>query len=244
MKIKEIAEWFYIANSDLDCAFDIYKKYNPNLEVAYYLCSQSIEKHLKGFLIYNNINIISKKHDLNLFNKLCKNIDNNFDKFNTSLKIISNIANKLRYPARVEIKKEDVEYALKTSNIIKSFEPVNNIYNIIINKYGINWQEILFDKQDPEKIESIEHIKYDKTKYGSIVDKIENITEIIHLENISGIEGICNKISIDKYKYKRRELDFYLLIRMNYNNDLCEVWHFYDNFNKASAIEFLKQCDK
>jgi len=243
MEIKEVAEWFDIASTELDTAFDIFNKYRPNLELAYYLCSQSIEKHLKGYLIFNNISF-SQKHDLSIFNNLCINIDNNFDKFKTSFKIISNIANKLRYPTRVQINKEDVEYAFETAGMIKNFEPINNIYITIKNNYGNNWQEVLFGKQDPEKLESIEHYKYEKTENENITKKIENINKIIHLESISGIESINNKTTIDKYRYLNTKENYvYLLIRMNYNNNQCETWYFEENFNKTSAIEFLKQWD-
>ncbi|MCL2440398.1 MAG: HEPN domain-containing protein [Treponema sp.] len=244
MDIKEVAEWLFIADEDLKSAEYLNSAYKPNKEAIYYHCSQSVEKYLKGYLRYNNIKF-DYDHNLSKLIALCEKNDKSFNYILTNCNQMNVIISKLRYPSRIDLDDNDVLFALTSSKNTKILKPIQNIRNIIESKYGISWQEILFNKQDPEKIESIGHIKYDKTEDGNIAEKLKNITEIIHLENISGLNATNNKIIIDKYKYNsKNDKYYYLLIRMNYNNNICEAWHFNDNFNKLSAIGFLKQYDE
>jgi hypothetical protein len=64
-------------------------------------------------------------------NNECSKIDCEFEKLNTNCDIITAGAKRLRYPNRVELKEEDVKYAMDSVEYIKIFEPIANIKKII-----------------------------------------------------------------------------------------------------------------
>jgi len=130
MLLKEIKEWFDIADDDLEAAKYLNTSHKPNYYIIYYHCSQSIEKYLKGYLMYNNVKF-KFEHDLVYLNSECSKINKEFEKLNTNCSIITAGAKRLRYPNRIELNKEDVKYAMDFVEYIKTFEPIVNITKII-----------------------------------------------------------------------------------------------------------------
>jgi hypothetical protein len=51
---------------------------------------------------------------------------------------LNGFTNEIRYPHRIEIKKEDVHYSLDAVERIRCFEPVNNLRDIVTKKIDNN----------------------------------------------------------------------------------------------------------
>jgi len=64
---------------------------------ACYLAQQTTEKALKGFLVDNNISY-PKRHDLDVLNKLCADVDATFTRFETKLAFVTQFYAPVRYP--------------------------------------------------------------------------------------------------------------------------------------------------
>ena len=63
-------EWFRIAEMDINSAKHLQQMNPVPIEIICYHCQQSSEKFLKGFLAYNNHEVI-KTYDLIVLNNLC-----------------------------------------------------------------------------------------------------------------------------------------------------------------------------
>ena len=94
-------------------------------EIICYHCAQAIEKYLKGYLTFNDI-IPQKTHNLLVLLELCIEKDNCFENIKTECGTMSRYANEIRYPHRIEIKVEDVNYSIKVAEKIKNIEPIKN----------------------------------------------------------------------------------------------------------------------
>ena len=130
MHLKEIKEWFDIADDDLEAAKYLNTSHKPNYYIIYYHCSQSIEKYLKGYLMYNNVKF-KYEHDLVYLNNECSKVNHEFKKINTNCDIITAGSKRIRYPNRMELKEEDIKYAMDSAEYIRDFEPIANIKKII-----------------------------------------------------------------------------------------------------------------
>jgi len=85
-----------------------------------FLCQQSAEKHLKGYLVLHGINP-PKIHDLNELNKLCS-------KFSASFQDIANQCSDLtaygvqpRYPMELIMEEQDIKRALNSARAVRDF---------------------------------------------------------------------------------------------------------------------------
>lgn len=71
MNTEDVIEWITIADNDFDSAKLLNEAAaRKHFEVICYLCAQSVEKYLKGYLIYYDV-IPRKSHDLSFLNELC-----------------------------------------------------------------------------------------------------------------------------------------------------------------------------
>jgi len=123
MKIKDVIEWIQIAEDDLYSAQILYEQIRKPYEIICYHCAQSIEKYLKGFLTYNDI-IPEKTHNLLLLLELCMEKDNIFENIRTECSLLNRFTNEIRYPHRIEINKEDVNYSINAVERIRNIEPL------------------------------------------------------------------------------------------------------------------------
>ena len=140
MKIHDVAEWFIIADDDVETAEIIKDK---KLNNAYYHCSQAVEKYLKSFLYANDITI-NYNHDITETLNKCISLNNSFqDIMNDCDKMTMSIKN-LRYPGRMAATKEDVKFAFELVDNTKALKPIQELYNGIIAQYGVDWKNILF----------------------------------------------------------------------------------------------------
>ena len=69
MNLNDTIQWFYKADNDYDAAKILNASYKKHTDIICYLCSQSVEKLLKGYLVYKNQQI-EKTHNLLLSFKM------------------------------------------------------------------------------------------------------------------------------------------------------------------------------
>jgi HEPN domain-containing protein len=66
---KPVADWLFLAESDLRTAKIAVKDEYPLTNIVAFHCQQAIEKYLKAYLIENEVSLI-KTHDLVKLNDL------------------------------------------------------------------------------------------------------------------------------------------------------------------------------
>jgi HEPN domain-containing protein len=121
MDKKAIAqEWFEIAKLDFESAKYLQSMQPVPLEIICYHCQQTAEKYLKGFLAYYGKEV-TKTHDLVLLNKLCQDIDAEFEKIAEDALLLTDYGVNIRYPYPLELNEEDMQLALKNAGNVKSF---------------------------------------------------------------------------------------------------------------------------
>lgn len=121
MDKKAIAqEWFEIAKLDFESAKYLQSMQPVPLEIICYHCQQTAEKYLKGFLAYHGQEV-TKTHDLVLLNKLCQEIDTDFEKIVEDALLLTDYGVNIRYPYPLELNEEDMQLALKNAENIKEF---------------------------------------------------------------------------------------------------------------------------
>jgi HEPN domain-containing protein len=136
MDIKDVIEWFMIADEDFDSAKILNEAVRKHKEIICYHCAQSIEKYLKGYLTYNDI-IPQKTHNIILLNETCIGLVHTFEQIRNECGFLNKFVNEVRYPYRIEIKEEDVIYALNSVEKIKNIEPILNLRNLLIREHEL-----------------------------------------------------------------------------------------------------------
>jgi HEPN domain-containing protein len=121
-KSEYIRNWLFRANEDIAVIQSL-----SNTNIEYYtstICfhsQQAVEKFLKAFLIYNDIDF-PKTHDLDFLLMECKKIDNSF--IDIELKSLTDFGVSIRYPddfyvPGVKETKEYMEIAEEIKNLIE-----------------------------------------------------------------------------------------------------------------------------
>ncbi|MBN2286696.1 MAG: HEPN domain-containing protein [Tissierellales bacterium] len=113
-------EWFDIAEIDLSSAHHLLTMHPRPIEIICYHCQQSAEKYLKGFLVFNNHEVI-KTHDLIILKKLCCEYDADFENLNEECLRLTDYSVNIRYPYTFDLNEEDMNLALKDADKIKDF---------------------------------------------------------------------------------------------------------------------------
>ena len=67
MNIDDVKEWIEIADNDFDSAKILNEAARKHYEIICYLCSQAVEKYLKGYLVFMDV-VPKKTHDLRFLN--------------------------------------------------------------------------------------------------------------------------------------------------------------------------------
>jgi len=129
MKINDVKEWIQIAEEDFYSAQLLNQAARRPFEIICYHCAQAVEKYLKGYLTYNEINP-EKTHNLLLLLDICIGKENIFENIRTECSLLNKFTNEIRYPHRIEIKDEDVVYSINAVDRIRNLEPIKKIRNI------------------------------------------------------------------------------------------------------------------
>ena len=113
-----VREWFEIASVDFQAATHLHKTMHPKpLEIICYLCQQSVEKSLKGFLTSNDVEP-PYIHDLDKLRLMCMEYDPSFEKLQDACMKLKDYAATTRYPDCPEIEEHDAVYALREADKI------------------------------------------------------------------------------------------------------------------------------
>ena len=127
-KIDYIQNWLFRAREDIAVMNRL-----PDSEIEFYtstICfhaQQSVEKYLKTFLIYHDIDF-PRTHDVDFLLMECQKIDDtNFD---LNLKSLTEFGVSVRYPddfyiPSVKETKEYLEIALTVKSIVESLIPIS-----------------------------------------------------------------------------------------------------------------------
>ena len=128
MEREYITEWFQFADMDLASAEHLANTMYPKpLEIICYLCQQSAEKNLKGYLICKTIAEPLKTHDLIFLNTKCTKFDNHFCEIDKICGVLNRYGVQPRYPNELGINENDTQKALEYARQIRDFEPLKNL---------------------------------------------------------------------------------------------------------------------
>jgi HEPN domain-containing protein len=129
MNINDVREWFRMADNDFDSAMLLNEAVRRHYEIICYHCAQSVEKYLKGYLIYHDV-IPQKTHDLIVLNNHCKEMDGDFANIRFECAILIRFSNDIRYPNQYETTEDDVQLAINAVEKIRNFKPISDIRNM------------------------------------------------------------------------------------------------------------------
>ncbi|GHV56836.1 hypothetical protein AGMMS49579_21880 [Spirochaetia bacterium] len=117
----KIKQWIEIADKDFATANHIALTMHPVPdEIVCFHCQQAVEKYLKGFLVFHDVEP-PKIHDLTELLELCINIAANFSSKYDKCDILTQYGVLPRYPNEMPIEKEDRDRALAYTKEIISF---------------------------------------------------------------------------------------------------------------------------
>ena len=137
MHLNDTIQWFYKADNDYDAAKILNGSYKKHTDIICYLCSQSAEKYLKGYLVYKK-HQIEKTHNLPYLNYLCIKYDNRFDSIKMDCGLLNKFNSNIRYPDGIETDENDVSLSLKTIDKIINSAPLLELRNEIIKYQKMN----------------------------------------------------------------------------------------------------------
>ena len=122
MEREIIAEWFRFADMDLESAEYLQGKRPQPLEIICYLCQQSAEKNLKGYLIYNGIAEPPKIHNLLVLNNMCIEYEKRFNEIERACDTLNRYGVQPRYPNELGVTVNDTLKALEYARQVRDFE--------------------------------------------------------------------------------------------------------------------------
>jgi HEPN domain-containing protein len=123
MGLEYAAEWFLFADMDFSSSEYLQGMHPQPLEIICYHCQQSVEKNLKGYLIYQGVQP-PKTHDLVDLNDRCSDMDERFSSLDKVCGILTRYGVQPRYPQEIEITTNDMQKALDCARQVKDFEPI------------------------------------------------------------------------------------------------------------------------
>lgn len=115
-------EWFKKAEHDLLNAEIILESDRESLplDTVCFHCQQAVEKYLKGFLVYHNVQF-PRTHFLTTLLDQCKDLDATFEELDAIIELNA-YAVDIRYPDdAMEITLEDAQEAKDIANKVKTF---------------------------------------------------------------------------------------------------------------------------
>ena len=113
-------EWQRLAEQDLNSAGYLLSMRPVPLEIVCYLCQQSAEKYLKGYLVLYGINP-PKIHDLNELRKLCSGLSDTFKDIADQCSDLTAYGVQPRYPMELMLEEQDMRQALNSAKAIRDF---------------------------------------------------------------------------------------------------------------------------
>ena len=112
-------EWQRLAAMDLKSAEHLLKMHPVPVEIICYLCQQSAEKYLKGFLVLHGMNP-PKTHDLDELCKLCLPVSGAFADVADQCSDLTAYGVQPRYPMGVMLEEQDMQQALRSAGVVRN----------------------------------------------------------------------------------------------------------------------------
>ena len=128
-----IAEWFKIADMDLATAEYLQEMRPQPLEIICFLCQQSSEKRLKGYLVYKGVAEPAKTHNLTFLNDECSEYDDRFSMLDTACSVLTRYGVQPRYPQEIKITVNNMLQALEYARQIRNFEQLAELRRAVIS---------------------------------------------------------------------------------------------------------------
>lgn len=127
--VEEVNQWLRLAVQDYQSAQFLIQMSPCPVEVVCYLCEQSVEKLLKGYLEAKG-EPLKKTHDLLLLCTMCESYDSEFITIRPSCEILLPYGVNVRYPSEMDIYEEDMQEALTEAGSVKDFisEKIDQMY--------------------------------------------------------------------------------------------------------------------
>ncbi len=119
-KEKWVMEWFEKGNHDLRAAEVIFRQGEPLFDIVCFHTQQCVEKYLKGFLSFHEIEV-RKTHDLVELLGECSNVDPSFGQWIEACALLTIYAIEPRYPDSPEHSAEEAKDALSSAARLKEF---------------------------------------------------------------------------------------------------------------------------
>jgi len=114
-----IAQWLLKADHDLGTAKLIYLHLPDYYDTIAFHCQQAVEKYLKTYLIYLNIDF-KPVHDLRYLLNLVLTQDLTLDTMYESISSLNDYAVKIRYPdLTIHLTKQELENAIELAQQVK-----------------------------------------------------------------------------------------------------------------------------
>lgn len=119
MPLNELVQsWLVKADHDLETAKIVASHLPDYDDVIAFHCQQSIEKSLKGYLVYLDLEF-KPVHDLGYLLNLVATKDQNIDAYFEEVDEISRYAVQIRYPdALIKLQKSQIKHAIDMAGII------------------------------------------------------------------------------------------------------------------------------
>lgn len=121
---KSAKEWIIKSQNNLKSAGILYRENGPSDSICFH-CQQTVEKILKGFLVFNKKEF-PKVHDLIHLLNLCKKIDKSLEGLEDEVSFLNRYYVETRYPSEVAIYSKD--------ECKKALEATQKVNQFIINK--------------------------------------------------------------------------------------------------------------
>lgn len=233
MKVLESAEFLSLANDDMESAEFLKTKTYPNNNAIYYNYARAFEKYLKSFLVLNDLEPTSN-HKFTIDLKFCEK------KYPDFVNLLKEECNhiykkslKLTYKKNKLISDNDISDIEKSIKKLINTKEYESVFSSIIEKYGKEWENKLFNKINNNTIVLLNPIKCcTKEKEYKNLNNEELKMEYFSIIGDGINKVICKDINNKKYYILERE-----------ENKILRRWYFENNFNDKSAFEYLKQYD-
>ncbi|MEA1962738.1 MAG: HEPN domain-containing protein [Patescibacteria group bacterium] len=117
---KLTKEWIIKSQNDFKSAQILYKENGPTDSLCFH-CQQSVEKILKGFLVFNKKEFPKIHDSIHLLN-LCKKIDKNFKILESQVSFLNRYYIESRYPPEITVySKVECKEAIECAKRITQF---------------------------------------------------------------------------------------------------------------------------
>ena len=127
MELEYVIEWFRFADSDLSSAEYLQGMFPKPIEIICYHCQQSVEKFLKGYLIFNGIDEPPKTHNLVELCESAAKFENSFQEIAQICGILTRYGVLSRYPRELEVSESDMKNAINYARQIRDFKPLREV---------------------------------------------------------------------------------------------------------------------